>query len=367
VSVSTSRPVATVTEAPVLIPSVLRWTALCAAAEAVGMTAAAAASRIGHTLADRPGWGGAGTALAIVVAAGLVEGAALGSAQAWPLGRWLPALRRGRYVLATVLVAGLGWAGASAPAVLTGDGGGDGPPLSLVLIGAAGLGLVMGSLLGLAQAVALRGATPHPWRWVSANAAAWPPAMCLVFLGASLPGNDWPVAWLLLDAAVTGAAAGAVLGLVTAWFLPSLAEAPAQNRLVLGVLASPFRGRLDSRLVGLSVRGRSSGRSYRFPVQYAVDSHGLVVVPGHAERKAWWRNLRAPATPVAVLWGGGWEPGAADLLRPGDPGYEEALATYTRRWPRLHLPAGQVVVRIRYAGPLSPSRIPELLGRDSQE
>ena len=351
-SVSTSRAVAPVTEVPVLIPSVLRWTALCAAAEAVGMTAAAAASRIGHTLADRPGpLGGAGAALAVVVAAGLVEGVALGSAQVWPLGRWLSSLRRGRYVLATVLVAGLGWAGASAPAVLTGDGGGDAPPLSLVLIGAAGLGLVMGPVLGLAQAVALRGATPHPWRWVSANAAAWPPAMCLIFLGASLPGENWPVAWLLLTGAVTGAAAGAALGLVTGWFLPSLTGAPPQNRLVLDVLASPFRGRLDSRLVGLSVRGRKSGSSYRFPVQYAVDSHGLVVVPGHAERKSWWTNLWMPGTPVSVLWGGDWEPGAADLLRPGDPGYDEAFTTYTRRWPRLHLPAGQLVVRIRYAGP----------------
>ena len=64
-----------------------------------------------------------------------------------------------------------------------------------------------------------------------------------------------------------------------------------------------------------------------------------------------WPNLWRPGTPVSVLWGGDWEPGAADLLRPGDPGYDEAVTTYTRRWPRLHLPAGQLVVRIRYAGP----------------
>lgn len=351
--VSTSRPVASSTEAAALVPSVLRWTALCAAAETVGMTAAAAASRIGHTLADRPGpLGGAGVALAVVVAGGLVEGVALGSAQAWPLGRWLSTLRRGRYVLATVLVAGLGWAGASAPAVFTGDGGGSGPPLSLVLPGAAGLGLMMGLVLGSAQAVALRGATSHPWRWAGANAAAWPPAMCLIYLGASLPGQDWPVAWLLLDGAVTGAVAGTVVGLVTGWFLPSLNGAPPHNRVVLGLLGSPWRGRLDHRLLGLSIRGRRTGRSYRFPVQYAVDDDGLVVVPGRAEQKTWWTNLREPATPVGVLWGGDWEPGAADLLRPGDPGYAVALSTYRRRWPHLALPAGQVVVRIRYAGPL---------------
>ena len=202
VSVSTSRPAATGLEAPARIPSLWRFAALCAAAEAIGMTAAAAASRIGHTLADRPGpWGGAGLALAVVVAAGLVEGAALGGVQAWSLGRWLSSLQRGRYVLLTVLVAGLGWAGATAPAVVTGSDGGDAPPLPLVLFGAAGLGLVMGPVLGSAQAVVLRGATSHPWRWIGANTVAWPPAMVLIFLGATAPGEDWPVARLLLDGA----------------------------------------------------------------------------------------------------------------------------------------------------------------------
>ena len=355
-SLSTSRRVVIPTETAALAPTILRWTALCAAAEAVGMTAAAGAARAGQSVVDHPGvQGGAGLALALVVLGGLVEGVALGSAQAWGLGRWLSSLQRGRYVVATVLVAGLGWAGASAPAVLagdqSGDSGGGSPPLSLVLLGAAGLGLVMGPVLGSAQAVALRGATSHPWRWVGANTAAWPPALVLIFLGASLPGQDWPVAWLLLDGALTGAAAGAVLGLVTGWFLPSLEGAPPLNRLVLGLLGSPWRLHLDRRLLGLTVRGRRTGRSYRFPVQYAVDSLGLVVVPGHPERKTWWTNLRGPATPVAVLWGGDWVPGRAVLLHPGDPGHAVALSTYRRRWPRLRLPEGQVVVRIRYAGP----------------
>ncbi|MFC4785327.1 hypothetical protein ACT8ZV_12690 [Nocardioides sp. MAHUQ-72] len=351
-SLSTTRAVATLTEATEQAPSVLRWTALCAVAEALGMTAAAGASHAGQVVVDRPGpWGGAGWALAIIIAGGLVEGIALGSAQAWSLGGWLSSLQRGRYLLMTVVVAGLGWAGASAPAVLMGEGGGAAPPLPLVLVGAAGLGLVMGPVLGSAQAVALRGATTHPWRWIGANAVAWPPAMCLIFLGASAPGEDWPVARLLLLGAATGALAGAVLGLITGWHLASLNGAAPHNRLVLGLLATPWRGRLDRRLVGLGVRGRRTGRSYRFPAQYAVDSGGLVLVPGHAEHKTWWRNLREPGTPVEVLWGGDWVPGAAELLSPGDPGYAVARSTYHRRWPHLSLPPEQVVVRIRYAGP----------------
>ncbi len=332
----TTRPLELPPEMP---PSLLRWTVLCAAAEGVGMTAAAGAARAARDLADGPG-------LAVIVAGGLVEGVALGTAQAWPLGRWLPSLRRGRYVLATVLVAGLGWAAASAPAALSGDEGGSSPSLALVLPGAAGLGLVMGAVLGAVQALALRGAVAHPWRWVSANVAAWPGAMCLIFLGASAPEADWPVGEVLLLGAVTGVAAGAALGLVSGWFLPSLSGAPVQNRAVLGVLGSRWHARLDRRVIGLEVHGRKTGRCYRFPVQYAEDARGLVVVPGHAERKSWWTNIREPATPVGVLRGGVWVPGLADLLRPGDPGYAEGLDTYLRRWPRPALPDGQPIVRI---------------------
>ena len=64
----------------------------------------------------------------------------------------------------------------------------------LVVAGAAGLGLVMGTVLGVAQAAALRGAVPHPRRWVAANAAAWPLAMVVIFLGATTPSAGWP-AW----------------------------------------------------------------------------------------------------------------------------------------------------------------------------
>nr|WP_246299430.1 nitroreductase/quinone reductase family protein [Nocardioides panaciterrulae] len=180
--------------------------------------------------------------------------------------------------------------------------------------------------------------------------------MVVIFVGAGLPSADTPLALLLLDGAVTGAVAGAVLGVVTGWHLASLTGPPAHNRVVLDLLASPWRGRLDRRVLGLEVRGRATGRRYRLPVQYAVDDDGLVVVPGRPERKTWWTNLTAPATPVAVLWGGDWVPGAAEVLRPGRPGYEHARTTYARRWRRTRLPAAQPVVRIRYAGPRIESR-----------
>ena len=40
----------------------------------------------------------------------------------------------------------------------------------------------------------------HPWRWIGANAAAWTPAMALIFIGAGLPGAGWPVLAVLSPA-----------------------------------------------------------------------------------------------------------------------------------------------------------------------
>ena len=207
-------------EPPATVP--VGWVAGCAAAEAIGMTAAALASRAADPLAG--GMVGSTLALLVIVLGGLVEGTALGVVQAVLLGRVFPRLRRRRYVVVTVLVAGLGWAAASVPGVLAGDAGGAPPSLLLVLPGAAALGLLMGALLGAAQAWSLRGAVRHPWRWVTANAAAWAPAMAVVFLGATAPDASWPLSAVLGIALLTGAAAGTVLGLVTSWFVPSLDE-----------------------------------------------------------------------------------------------------------------------------------------------
>lgn len=58
----------------------------------------------------------------------------------------------------------------------------------------------------------LRDVVRRPARWVAANAAAWPLAMVVIFLGATRPDEDWPLASVLVVAAATEAAAGAVLG-----------------------------------------------------------------------------------------------------------------------------------------------------------
>jgi hypothetical protein len=310
-----------------------RWVVACAAAEAIGMTAAATAGRIGHDLVDERGDSARWLALALVVAGGLVEGLALGVLQGGSLASGRPRLDRRAFALVTVAVAGVGWAAASAPnALAADDDSGSGPPLGLIVLGALGIGVVMGPVLGAVQAAVLRGAVRHPGRWVVANTAAWPPAMAVIFVGASTAGAGWPTAVVALYGAGAGAVAGAVLGLVSGCWLEALDGPPVVNRLVMFLVGRRRLG-LHHRVVGLAVTGRRTGQVVRFPVQYALDGDELLVVPGHADRKSWWRNLRDPGTPLRVLYDGRWVAAQAEIVEPGDQRYEAAVATYQLRWP----------------------------------
>jgi F420H(2)-dependent quinone reductase len=310
------------------------------------MSAAAAAAKGVQSVSDRPGLlGGTAVALCLLVAGGLVEGLALGVAQGTAFSLRWPGLLRARYISITLLVAGLGWAAGSVPGVLAGDDAGAEPPLGLMLAGAAGIGLVMGTLLGAAQALALRHTVAHPSRWIAANAMAWPLTMVAIFAGASRPESDWSVLAVVAIGAATGAVAGAVLGVLTGVWLPSLDGQPIHNRVVLALVGSRRLG-MDRALVGLAVTGRRSGIIRRFPAQYAEDDSGMVVVPGQPESKTWWRNVRAVGSPVEALVDGRWDTATAYLLDPGDDGHAEALATYRDRWPRTPRSTDQPVVRV---------------------
>jgi MFS family permease len=211
-----------------------RWVTACVVAEAIGMTASAGAARGATALVDADVARAALLGFLMVVAGGLVEGTALGVLQAGVLAERLGRRGRRAWVAVTLALAGLGWAIGSAPATLSADPGDNGaaPPLAAVLAGAAGIGLVLGALLGAAQAWVLtrRAARPasHPGRWVLGSALGWTVAMTVIFGGATTAGAGW--AWPLVAGygTVTGALAGLGLGLVTAPFLARL-HAPAQD------------------------------------------------------------------------------------------------------------------------------------------
>lgn len=332
-----------VTAVPRLTSRPSNWIKACVVAEAIGMTAAAAAARTGQDwVTGDSGVGPKLAALAVIVAGGLVEGTGLGILQARSLRTRIPTLPVVGWTLVTVLVAGLGWAAASAPGALTADSG-DGPsvPWWLTIAGPLALGAVMGALLGAAQATRLRGRVRHPWRWVAVNAWGWAPAMAIVFIGASVPGADWPDLLVVLAGTLTGALAGAALGLVTGALMPAVDGTPVRDRFVLALTRL---GLLRRQVAVLTLHGATTGRLIELPVQYAVDDGALVVVPGHPETKRWWRNLRTPAV-VDVRVGHRESTALGSVLEPGEPEYDHARRAYVDRW-KGDLPGDIPIVRL---------------------
>ena len=207
---------------------------------------------------------------------------------------------------------------------------------SLVLLGAAALGGVMGALLGAAQASTLRHRVRHPWRWVTGSTAGWTVAMPVIFLGATTVPASWPWWWVVPTGAVTGLVAGSALGVVSGSFLDSLDGPAWHHRVVLAVLSSRLArnpaGAADGGLVALAVTGVRTGRVFRFPVEAAWwHPDRLVVLPGHPDRKTWWRNL-AERPMVEVLLAGDWLPAEGSVLREADPDWCAARAAYGSRF-----------------------------------
>lgn len=129
------------------------------------------------------------------------------------------------------------------------------------------------------------------------------------------------------------------------------------NRVVLAVLRSPLHPLLSGAVAELRVRGRRTGRLVMLPVQYARDGDVLIMLPGHAERKVWWRNLAGGAE-VSVRLRGAGRQGRAEVLKSGTPAFRAAMERYVRRFPRASSAASTSQVLVTVA--LAPAGQPEL-------
>lgn len=111
------------------------------------------------------------------------------------------------------------------------------------------------------------------------------------------------------------------------------------------------------------LRGRRTGRLVVLPVQYARDGDLLVVLPGHAGRKVWWRNL-AGGGEVSVRLRGAARHGRAEVLESGTPAFQAALERYLRRFPRAASAASSspVLVTVALAPAGAPAPAPAAAG-----
>jgi hypothetical protein len=107
----------------------------------------------------------------LLVAAGAVEGAMLGLAQAHVLRRALPTVHRGGWVAATAAGAALAWMIGLVP-MLT-DGRLFQLPIVLVVASVALLGAALLGSIGTAQWLVLRRRIDRSGWWIASTAAAW--------------------------------------------------------------------------------------------------------------------------------------------------------------------------------------------------
>jgi deazaflavin-dependent oxidoreductase (nitroreductase family) len=92
------------------------------------------------------------------------------------------------------------------------------------------------------------------------------------------------------------------------WFMNKIA-----NPFVKLILRSPLHGWMSAALLLITYHGRKSGKEYTLPVQYVQDGEHVYIVPGFAEKKIWWRNLKGGAD-VQVTLKGQTKPGRGILL-----------------------------------------------------
>lgn len=214
-----------------------RWVAASVAGEVLGLGATGLIGFAWLRYAGEPAAVGAVlAAFGVAVASGAVEATVLGLLQHRAMRPWFPRLRASRWWWATLWGAlaayGLGYLPSTAldlaaagdpPATPAAE-----PPQWLVLLAAAGLGLVAGAVLAFAQALELRHHVRRAWRWLPANMLAWGAGMPLVFAGMDLAFRDRP-GWLVaVVVAATLALTGAVVGVINGSFLTRMAPPTLQ-------------------------------------------------------------------------------------------------------------------------------------------
>lgn len=179
-----------------------------------------------------PGAGAVLLSFAVAVASGAIEATLVGLSQWWAMHPWFPAVQRFDWWRATLIGALVAYVLGYLPSTLmglsastsTGEAPVAEPPQAVVLLLAAGLGLVGGAVLSFAQWLVLRRSVARAWRWLPANMLAWAAGMPLIFWGidAAFQGESRLRSGVILSGALL--AAGAVVGAIHGAMLVQLAE-----------------------------------------------------------------------------------------------------------------------------------------------
>ncbi len=168
----------------------LRWVIANALGELFGLGLTfVVIALVSSRLAEQGGAGPVLVSFVATVASGAIEATLVGLAQWWAMRPWFPTIGRSEWWRATlvgVLVAyGLGYLpstlmslGEPTPSAPVTE-----PPQFLILLLAAGLGVVAGAILALAQWLVLRRHVARAGLWLAGNMLAWLVGMPVIFWG----------------------------------------------------------------------------------------------------------------------------------------------------------------------------------------
>jgi hypothetical protein len=168
---------------------------------------------------------------ALAVASGGIEATIVGLAQWWAMHPWFPFLGKFVWWRATFIGALIAYVLGYLPSTLMDMGEATAssapmvePPQWIILLLAAGLGVVGGAVLSFAQWLAIRGEVRGAGVWMPANMLAWAFGMPIIFWGIDLafkmPAVWQSVLWMVGVLFLSGAVVGAIHG----WFLVKLAD-----------------------------------------------------------------------------------------------------------------------------------------------
>ena len=208
----------------------LRWIAANSLAELLGLGATFALDILLFTRLPEPTRLVPALGLILLTTAtGAVEGTVVGLLQWSVLRAPFPQVTRRAWLLATLAGALVAWFLGSLPSTLIGLGGDPSgataqePETWLMMLLAAGMGLVLGLVLALPQWRVLRRQARRAWAWLPANAAAWALGMPVIFAAVDLAyrAGTIPGAVGIMAAALalTGAIVGAVHGVALSWLV----------------------------------------------------------------------------------------------------------------------------------------------------
>ncbi len=178
-------------------------------------------------------------AFAVAVASGAIEATIVGFAQWWAMRPCFPTIARRAWWQATLVGALIAYVLGYLPSTLMSLGEQSAtaataaaaaaappaePPQWVVLLLAAGLGLVGGAVLSFAQWLVLRKSVASSGSWIPANMLAWLFGMPLIFWGIDAAQKGQPLWQSLLIMALALLLAGALVGSIHGAFLVRLAS-----------------------------------------------------------------------------------------------------------------------------------------------